>query len=335
MRRDAATFEAHRPALLALAWRMLGEVARAEDVVQEAWVRFATSEAEIDAPRAFLATTVTRLCLDELGSARARKEESRSDRLPEPIDLGPEADRVDTLDRVSMAFVVLLQRLTPAERAVLLLHEVFDTSHAEIAVILGKTELASRKLLARAREHVATEKRAFAASEEDHRRLLGAFVAAVARGEQSAFEELLADDAVLAVDAGPEGGRFGKIRNVGRPVVGATRIAALLGALVREGIGALATEEHTINGEPAVLVFRGGALFSAIFVAVADDRIRHVYVHTDPDRLRHLAPARHAAGPSFVSIARSHDGTPNQKSDEGDGLGSDGGNREGARRPRS
>src|SRR5438309_6410967 len=139
---SSATFESHRPALLALAYRMLGEMARAEDVVQEAWVRW-QGQAEVDEPKAFLITTVTRLCLDELGSARARREESRSDRLPEPVDLDEAGiGRVEMLDQISMAFLVLLQRLTPAERAVLLLHDVFDMSHAEIGSILKKNDAA-------------------------------------------------------------------------------------------------------------------------------------------------------------------------------------------------
>src|SRR5438552_7490874 len=154
---DAAMFESNRPALLALAYRMLGEVARAEDVIQEAWVRWQQRKTEVDEPKAFLITTVARLCLDELGSARARREESRSDRLPEPVDLDEGGiGRVEMLDQVSMAFMVVLQRLTPAERAVLLLRDVFDFEYAEIAALVGKSEAACRKLLERARQNVAT-----------------------------------------------------------------------------------------------------------------------------------------------------------------------------------
>src|SRR6202163_1465020 len=151
---EAETFETHRPALLALAYRMLGELARAEGAGQEAWVRWQNREGDVEAPKAFLLTTVTRLCLDELGSARARREESRSDRLPEPVDLDHTGiGRVEMLDQISMAFLVLLQRLTPAERAVLLLHDVFDMSHGEIATLLGKNDAACRQLLKRAREN--------------------------------------------------------------------------------------------------------------------------------------------------------------------------------------
>src|SRR6202171_6416247 len=153
---DAQTFEAHRPALLALADRMLGELARAEDTVQEAWVRWQNRQGEGEAPKAVLLTPVTRLCLDELGSARARREESRSDRLPEPVDLDETGiGRLEMIDQISMAFLVLLQRLTPAERAVLLLHDVFDMRHAAIRALRGKSDAACRQLLKRARENVA------------------------------------------------------------------------------------------------------------------------------------------------------------------------------------
>src|SRR5271155_3240865 len=148
---DTVAFESHRPALLALAYRMLGDMARAEDTVQEGWMRWQNRHVAVETPKAFLVTTVTRLCLDELSSARARHEESRSDRLPEPVDLDESGiGRLETTDQISMAFLVLLQRLTPAERAVLLLHDVFDMGHAEIGAALGKSEAACRQLLSRA-----------------------------------------------------------------------------------------------------------------------------------------------------------------------------------------
>src|SRR5262249_49882665 len=232
---DAGTFEAHRSTLLALAYRMLGDMARAEDVVQEAWVRWQKHQAEVEAPRAFLVTIVTRLCLDELGSARARREESRSDRLPEPIDLDDAGlGRIEMLDQVSMAFLVVLQRLTPAERAVFLLHDVFDLSHAEIGALLAKSDAACRQLLKRAREHVAVERRVFETPREEQRRLLMAFVSAITGGDQKPLLDALAEDAVLIPDAGPQGGGYGKIRRVGRPVLGRTKIAALVKAIARQ-----------------------------------------------------------------------------------------------------
>lgn len=287
----AAIFQQHRPALLALAYRMLGDLARAEDMVQEAWVRWQNARLEVESPKAFLLTTVTRLCLDELGSARARREESRSDRLPEPVDLDQSGiGRVELGDQISMAFLVLLQRLTPAERAVLLLHDVFDLSHAEIAARLGKNDAACRQLLSRARKHVAEEKRIFETSAEEHRRLLMAFVGAANGGAQEPLLELLAEDAVLIADAGPEGGRHGKIRNVGRPVRGRTKVVALVKAFARQEVPFAVFEERMLNGQPAAVGFRNGRAQVAVLLSVADGRIRHVFLQADPERLRHLGP---------------------------------------------
>ncbi len=288
---SSATFESHRPALLALAYRMLGEMARAEDVVQEAWVHW-QRQVEVDSPKAFLLTTVARLCLDELGSARARREESRSDRLPEPVDLEHTGiGRLEMLDQISMAFLVLLQRLTPAERAVFLLHDVFDMRHAEIAALLGKSDAACRQLLKRAREHVATERRVFQTSRDEHRRLLTAFVQATTGGDQNALLEMLAEDAVLIADAGPGVVRYGRIRNIGRPVVGRRKVAALLKIIGSQTVGpAIEIQERTLNGEPAVVVFQEGRAVSAILVSVADGKVRHVFIQVDRERLSHVGP---------------------------------------------
>lgn len=288
---EAETFEAHRPALLALAYRMLGDLARAEDTVQEAWLRWQKREGGIEAPKAFLVTTITRLCLDELGSARARREESRSDRVPEPVDLDESGiGRVEMLDQISMAFLVLLQRLTPAERAVLLLHDVFDMSHGEIATLLGKSDAACRQVLSRARKSVAVEKRAFQTSREEHRRLLMAFARAATGGEHEVLLKVLAEDAVLIADTGPNGTRYGRIRNAGRPVVGRTKIAALTKAFASQDVPRLELQERVLNGEPAAVAFRDGRAVAAILISVADGEIQRVFVQSDPDRLRHLGP---------------------------------------------
>jgi RNA polymerase sigma-70 factor (ECF subfamily) len=289
---DPQTFEAHRPALLALAYRMLGEMARAEDMVQEAWVRWQRRNVEVDAPKAFLLKTVTRLCLDELDSARARHEESRGDRLPEPVDLDESGiDRVEALDRISMAFLVLLQRLTPSERAVFLLHEVFDMSHAEIAALLGKNEAACRQLLSRARENVAAEKRVLQTSREEHRALLLAFVRAITGGDQAPLLEVLAEDAVLIADAGPNGGRYGRIRDVGHPLVGRRKIAAMVGAIARQDVTPRPElRERVLNGEPAIVAYVHGRAVLAIIVSVAEGKIRHVFLQSDRARLAHIPP---------------------------------------------
>ena len=290
MDHDLAVFEARRPSLLALAYRMLGDLGRAEDVVQDAWLRWERRDVAVAAPHAYLVKTVTRLCLNDLDSARARREEARSDRLPEPVDLERTGfDRIDVLDRVSMAFLLLLQRLTPGERAALLLHDVFEFDHAEIAGLLEKSEAACRQLLKRAREHVATERRAVAVPDDVHRRLLRAFLAAAASGDVDAVATLLADDVVLIVDAGPTGGSFGRVRNLPGPLVGAPKVAAFVAAVTPQGAEGLETRECELNGQPAVLVLRDGQPSAAILLSVSDERIIGVFMHADPARLGHVA----------------------------------------------
>jgi RNA polymerase sigma-70 factor, ECF subfamily len=285
---DAETFESHRSTLLALAYRMLGDMGRAEDVVQEAWLRWQNAQTPVTAPRAFLITTVTHLCLDDLTSARARREEPRS-RLPEPVDLQWNGIApVEMADQISMAFLVVLQRLTPAERAVLLLHEVFDVSHEEIARMLGKTVPACRQLLSRAREHVAEERRTLETSEEEHRRLLLAFVRAIRDGEVEPLFDLLSEDAVFFADN--PGERYGRIRSVRRPVVGRVRIAALVKAISSQSVPKGEVHERSLNGQPAAVLTKNGRVVLAILVAVADGRIRRVFLQADPERLRHVGP---------------------------------------------
>jgi RNA polymerase sigma-70 factor (ECF subfamily) len=288
MTTDAETFENHRPTLLALAYRMLGDMGRAEDMVQEAWVRWQNRQTEAESPKAFLLTTVTRLCLDDVTSARARREEPRS-RLPEPVDLQESGiGRVEISDQISMAFLVVLQRLTPAERAVLLLHEVFDMSHDEIAGTLGKTVPACRQLLSRARDHIAEERRTLESSEEEHRRLLMAFVRAIRDGEVGQLFDLLAEDAVFIADNPRE--RYGRIRAVRRPIEGRVRIAALLRALAAQDVPKGEVHERTLNGQPAAVITKEGRVVLAIQVAVAGGKIRRMFLQADPERLRHVGP---------------------------------------------
>jgi RNA polymerase sigma-70 factor (ECF subfamily) len=288
---DLGAFESHRALLVAHAYRMLGDLGRAEDMVQEAWLRWSGRQVDVEvaSPRAYLITLVTRLCFNELDSAKTRREESRGDRLPEPVDLDQGGiGRVELLDQVSMAFLVVLQRLTPAERAVLLLRDVFDFDYKEIAALVGKTEPACRKLLERARRNVATEKRLFAASPEAHRRLLAAFTQAASAGDLDALVAMLAEDAVLITDGGPEGRRVGGIRNLQAPLTGAARIAAFVSATAR--ISDLEAEIHELNGQPALVFYDQDTPFAALLLAVADDRIHRVFFHADLRRLRYLGP---------------------------------------------
>lgn len=291
---DVATFEALRGELVALAYRMLGEVARAQDMVQEAWLRWDGRDrgVAIREPRAFLVTTVARLCLNELDSAPVRREESRGDRLPEPVDLAQAGmGRLEMLEQISMAFLVVLERLTPAERAVLLLHDVFDLGHDEIAPLVARTPVATRKLLERARRDVARGRRMITASREEHERLLGAFVRAASDGDLAALVEILAADAVLITDGGAAGTGVGRIRNLTRPLEGAARVAAFVAATARGPGATLDLEQRELNGQPAIVLRREGHPIAALLLAVADGKIQRVFFHADRARLGFIGSA--------------------------------------------
>jgi RNA polymerase sigma-70 factor (ECF subfamily) len=292
METDLRDFEDCRPSLLGLAYRMLGDMGRAEDIVQDAWLRWQGRAVRVEVPRAFLLTTVTRLCLNELSSGRARLEDTRSDRLPEPVSLRDVGlDRVEALDRVSMAFLVLLQRLTPAERAVLLLHDVFDLGHPDIAPLLQKSEAACRQLLTRARAAVRGARRVLSVAPDTHARLLASFAEAASTGNVGALSALLADDVLLVADAGPEGGRFGRVKNLGEPLTGVTKVAAFLAAAGRQGAEGLRWIERELNGFPGLLVVRGDRVEAAILLSVEDACIRGVFIQADPRRLVRLSSA--------------------------------------------
>lgn len=285
---DLAVFEAHRPHLVAHAYRMLGDLGRAEDMVQDAWLRWeGRRDTVVESPRAYLVTLVTRLCLNELDSARMRREESRSDRLPEPVDLDQSGfGRMELMEQVSMAFLVVLQRLTPAERAVLLLRDVFEFEYREIGALVDKSEAACRKLLERARQNVATEKRMFTTTPEVHRRLLEAFTQAAFEGDTDVLVAMLAEDAVMITDGGPEGTRRAGVRNLPKPLHGARKIAAFVAATASRA--ALDTEVRDINGQPALAFFDGDTPFGALLLGVADGRVHRVYFCGDTARLGSL-----------------------------------------------
>lgn len=286
---DLAAFESHRALLIAHAYRRLGDLARAEDMVQEAWLRWSGRQVEVDSPRAYLVTLVTRLCLNHLNAAGNRREESRADRLPEPVafDTGG-LDRIELLDQVSMAFLVVLQRLTAAERAVLLLREVFDFDYREIAGLVGKTEAACRKLLERARQNVAAEKRLFATPPDAHRRMLEAFTLAARSGDLDTLVSMLAEDAVMITDGGPDGRRVEGVRNLRAPLRGSRQIASFIaGTATRAPMDA---EIQELNGQPALVLYQANQPTAALLLGVADGRIHRVFFQADQNRLRHLGP---------------------------------------------
>ncbi|MFT3926903.1 MAG: sigma-70 family RNA polymerase sigma factor [Myxococcales bacterium] len=282
-------FAAARPELIALAYRMLGDLGRAEDLVQEAWLRWERHSEGVESPKAYLVTMVTRLCLNELQSAKVQREHSRSDRLPEPVDVARSSlSELEHLEQISMAFLVMLQRLSPAERAVLLLHDVFDFEHSEIADLIHKSTAACRKLLERARTQVASTKRSLPTDRAEHLRLLRSFMDAATLGDTRALVEMLADNAVMITDGGEQGRTTNGVRNLPRPLEGAERIAAFVAHTTAKTAASLQIEDHELNGQPGVVFKQAGQPFAALLLEVDGGKIQRVYFHADLSRLRHL-----------------------------------------------
>jgi RNA polymerase sigma-70 factor (TIGR02957 family) len=280
-----------RPAAFAVAYRMLGSVAEAEDVVQEALVRVhraVEDGRQIDSPRAYATTVTTRLAIDHLRSARARREVYVGEWLPEPLVTDPAGDpaaRAEMSDSLSLAFLALLERLSPTQRAVLLLRDVFDYRYDEIAAIVETSEENARQLATRARRHVREHRPRFEASREKREELAERFFAAAQDGDLAGLEALLADDVALHGDGG------GKAPAIARALHGRARVARTLVAWARYGFrrvgGTLRRVE--INGQPgALLLDADGRLASAMALDIADGRIQAVHSVVNPDKLAHL-----------------------------------------------
>jgi RNA polymerase sigma-70 factor (TIGR02957 family) len=282
-----------RPAAFAIAYRMLGSVAEAEDVVQETLLRVHRALARgerIESPRAYAGTVAARLAIDELRSARARRERYVGEWLPEPLVSDPADDparRAEMADSLSLAFLVLLESLSPEQRAALVLHDVFDYRYDEIAAILGKREDNARQLAARARRHVEERRPRFEASPDRRDELARRFFAAAQEGDLAALEELLAHDAVLHGDGG------GKVPALARPLHGRSRVARTLSAWARQGARVPGAELRPVdvNGQPGVVALDGdGRLISVMALDIADGHVRAVRSIVNPDKLGHLGP---------------------------------------------
>jgi RNA polymerase sigma-70 factor (ECF subfamily) len=282
-----------RPVSFAIAYRMLGSVAEAEDVVQEALLRLHRALAggeQIASPRAFLATITTRLAIDELRSARARREHYVGEWLPEPIltdDLEDPARQAELSDSLSLAMLVVLESLSPEQRAVLLLHDVFDYSYEEIAPIVGKSETNARQLATRARRHVEQRRPRFQTSVEQRDELARRFFAAVEDGDLAGLEALLAADVVLTGDGG------GKVPALARSLRGRNRVARTLRNWARTSarIPGASIRQAEVNGAPGALVLDGRErLISVVALEIAGGEIRNISSVVNPDKLAHLGP---------------------------------------------
>jgi RNA polymerase sigma-70 factor, ECF subfamily len=280
----AASFEPHRRHLLGLAYRMLGSLAEAEDAVQEAYLRWHRADrAGVANPRAFLARIVTRLCLDQLKSARARRESYVGPWLPEPVldvDYLSAETMSDYANDLSIALMLTLERLTPLERAAFLLHDVFDVGFDEIAAALGRNEAACRQLAARGRAHVRSGRPRFHPSEADNALLLAAFRHAIESGDASGLAAHLAQDAVLLSDGG------GKRPAALVPVRGLDNIVRLFAAIGRNrSVGEFRFRAATINGMPGFVIAEPGGGVQTAALEIADDRITGIYIVRNPDKL--------------------------------------------------
>jgi RNA polymerase sigma-70 factor (ECF subfamily) len=282
-----ATFDQYRSLLFSIAYRMLGSVADAEDMLQETFIRWQQSaEENVRSPRAFLVTIVSRLCINYLQSARVQREEYVGQWLPEPIVTDPGSDpfgiiKVD--ESLSMAFLVLLERLTPIERAVFLLREVFEYEYAEVAAVLGQSETNCRQILRRARQHVSAMRPRFATSERKQSDLFERFLNAVRTGEMEGLVDLLSEDVVLHSDGG------GKAIAVPNMVRGADNVArGILGSLRKFVPKTLVRRLALINGEPGLVNYLNGKPHSVLTIDIADDHIRAIYILTNPEKLSHV-----------------------------------------------
>ena len=285
-------YEELRPRAFAVAYRMLGSASEAEDVVQEALLRLHRALAggeRIDSPPAWVAAVVTRLSIDELRSARARRESYVGEWLPEPLVAGEDepAAQAELADSLSLAFLVVLESLSPEQRAAFLLREVFDYPYDQIAAIVGTSEANARQLTARARRHVEERRPRYEPSQEVRDELARRFLAAAREGDLAGLEELLAEDVVLHGDGG------GKVPALARAIHGRERVARTLVAWVTAGrrIGGLSLRPEVVNGQPGAVVVDGEGRPMAVWsLDVADGRIRAVRSVVNPDKLRHLSP---------------------------------------------
>jgi RNA polymerase sigma-70 factor (ECF subfamily) len=278
-------FQQHRGLLFSIAYRMLGSVADAEDMLQEAFIRWrGTEAAEIQSPRAFLVTIVSRLCINYLESARVKREQYVGQWLPEPLLTAPAEDATSHIDEsLSMAFLVVLERLNAVERAVFLLHEVFDYDYAEIARILSLTEANCRQILRRARRHIADVRPRFDPSPERRERLLHEFVEASTRGDMKGLLKLLSDDVVLHSDGG------GKAAAVPNLIYGSERVARFVFGALRKFVPQNVVRRVVpINGQPGLVNYHHGSPLSVLTMDVRDGRIRAIYVVSNPEKLERL-----------------------------------------------
>lgn len=282
------TFDQLRPRLQGIAYRMLGSVAEAEDVVQDAWLRWHGAERDgIDNAEAWLVSVTTRLAIDQLRAAKTQREHYAGIWLPEPL-LFDNPDTPETIkeraDDISVAFLVVLERLTPEARAAFLLREVFDAEYAEVADVIGKSEAACRQLVSRAKTQLREDRARYAVPRDVHHKLMHRFAQALEQGNFDAIHGLLSDEATLIGDGG------GKVPSFPKPMVGGRRIAQLFYAAARRGVD-VRMQLVMLNGQWALLRFLDGQLESAQSFETDGERIVRIHVQRNPDKLQRILAA--------------------------------------------
>jgi RNA polymerase sigma-70 factor, ECF subfamily len=289
-------FVEQRRMLFGVAYRMLGSAAEADDIVQEAYLRWeAVDDADVASPRAYLSTIVTRLSIDRLRSAQVRRETYAGPWFPEPIVMDETDDDLavegaELADSLSLAFLVLLEELAPTERAAFLLRDVFGYPYEKIATTLERSEAACRQLVSRARHRIGGRRKRFDADREHSRELTRRFVAACATGDVDDLMSLLTDDVVIWTDGG------GKVKSAPRPVVGPWRAARFLIHVAKSLPAGVTVREESLNGQPGVVFEVEGDVTSAVVVDVLGDRIAGIRVVANPEKLTALQCRRRRGG---------------------------------------
>ncbi|MBF8193586.1 RNA polymerase sigma-70 factor [Nonomuraea sp. K274] len=308
------TFEEHRGLLIGVAYRILGSVADAEDVVQEAWLRWSgVDEATVRDPKAYLIRVTSRLAVDRLRWAKSRRESYVGPWLPEPISTAPDvAEHAELADSVELALLVVLETLSPLERAVFVLREAFDLPFAEIAEVIGRAEPATRQLARRAREHVEEKRPRYEVGRDERRRMTERFINASANGDIDGLIELLSSGATMVSDGG------GKARAALRVITGAenvsryllsinspVNIARFMASIGLAEISDLSFGMGMVNNGPAVLISAGGKVVTVLSLVVSDGKIDTIYLIANPEKLGHLTPATEAGSDHPAATAGS------------------------------
>jgi RNA polymerase sigma-70 factor (ECF subfamily) len=283
MRPPDAIFEEHRPMLQRLAYRMLGSLADADDIVQEAYLRWSVEDrTEVKSPRAYLSAVATRLCIDRRQSIEERKKTYIGPWLPDPVvEAGPSdpASQLETAESVSMALLLVLESLSPVERAAYLLRRIFDYDYDDIAEILGRSQVNCRQLVSRAEERIHERRPRFVARPEEAERLTTAFLRACTSGDMKGLVDLLATDAVFYSDGG------GKVPAALAPIAGADRIARLFMGLLQKAPAGLELRVVRVNGQPGVVALVDGEVIQVMTFDVVDGRIATFFAVRNPDKL--------------------------------------------------